>query len=70
MGWCSGTDIFDSALDAVLDYVPEDKVEAVVEAIARPLWENDWDCETDSKYWDLLKPVYKRRRGWEDIDFE
>lgn len=25
---------------------------AVVEQIARPLWDGDWDCEYDSKYFD------------------
>lgn len=61
MGWCSATGIFDSILDNVLEYIPEDKVELVVEAIAIPLWEGDWDCEQDSNYWELLEPIYRRR---------
>lgn len=52
MGWCSATEIFDSILDAVVDYVPEDRMGSVVEQIARPLWDGDWDCEYDSKYFD------------------
>lgn len=61
MGWCSATGIFDNILDNVLEYIPEDKVEAVIQAIAIPLWEGDWDCEEDSKYWELLEPIYRRR---------
>lgn len=70
MGWCSGTQIFDDVLDAVLPYLEGEQIEQVVEKIAISLWEGDWDCEMDSKYWDILKPIYKRRFGWEDIDFE
>lgn len=66
MGWCSATGLFDDILDTVLEYIPEDKVSEVVEAIAIPFWEGDWDCEMDSKYWELLKPIYIERFG----DFE
>lgn len=61
MGWCSATGIFDGILDAVLPIIPEEKREEVIEAIAVPLWEGDWDCEMDSRYWPLLEPIYYRR---------
>lgn len=61
MGWCSGTAIFDGVLDGVLEYLPEDKVETVVESVANILWEGDWDCEMDSKYYWLPEPVMKRK---------
>jgi hypothetical protein len=63
MGWCSGTEIFDRVLDSVLEYIPAEDREKVIERIAIPLWEGEWDCETDSDYWYLLKPIYERRYG-------
>lgn len=67
MGWCSGTEILDTVLDATLEYIPEDKVEDVVLTIAKSLWDGDWDCESDSKYYYLLLPIMLKRG---DIDQE
>ena len=61
MGWCSGTEIFDAVLDAALPYVPESEHEAFAAKIAEPLWDGDWDCENDSKYWELLEPIMQRK---------
>lgn len=61
MGWCGATGIFDDVMDAVIDYIPEDKLEEVAEKVAKPLWDSDWDCESESAYFDtLLTPIMFR----------
>lgn len=50
MGWCSGTETFDVAVEVVLDNETptKDKIKKLITA-----WQNmDWDCEADSRYWD------------------
>lgn len=55
MGWCSGTTIFDTVMDAVVDYLPNEEAKREVALkVAKTLWDGDWDCEADSKYWDSI----------------
>ena len=68
MGWCSGTAIFDGVMDAVLPVLEPERIPAVVERVAEILWDGDWDCEGDSKYYEeLLYPLMKKR-GYIDED--
>ena len=50
MGWCSGTETFDVAVEMVLDenLSTRDKIARLIDA----WWKQDWDCEGDSRYWD------------------
>lgn len=62
MGWASGVSVFDAALDAFLDYVPEeDKYKAVYEFYQGM---GDWDTEIESRYWNYLAPGF-----WEDHEY-
>lgn len=61
--------MFDSVLDAVLDYLPEDKVNDVIWKIAQELWDGDWDCESDSKYYYLLLPMMHEAGMVDDDDY-
>lgn len=51
MGWCSATYIFDNVAKALLSDEPVDKKETLMK-LAETLREQDWDCESDSDYWD------------------
>lgn len=70
MGWGSATQIFDNVMDAVIEYIPIDKVEGVAEKIAEPLWMDDWDTEMESKYFDSILLPIMRRRDMLDHDFD
>lgn len=65
MGWCSATDIFDSVVGFILERIEtdEDRDEAreVIKKLAEVLEDNDWDCESDSDYWDdpLVQEIFK-----------
>lgn len=52
MGWCSGTEIFDPMAEAILavDLSDKTKVQLLIKLI-RTLWQNDWDCESDSRFY-------------------
>lgn len=55
MGWCSGTDVFDPVVKAIL----EDKSkEDVIKTLIKVLQVQDWDCETDSDY--FYDPIVKK----------
>lgn len=58
MGWCSATIIFDKVVGALLD--DKDKKEAI-KALIEALEDNDWDCQSDSDYFDhpLIKEIFK-----------
>lgn len=60
MGWCSGTNVFDAICDIVLSEKPVDK-KAVVKHIIRVLQDMDWDCESDSNYWEhpVVREVFR-----------
>lgn len=49
MGWCSGTEVFDAIAEALLSDKPLDKKE-VLKTVILALWDRDWDCETDSRF--------------------
>lgn len=51
MGWCSGTVIFDVVAEAVLSEKPINK-QAVIEVLIAALEDGDWDCQSESAYWD------------------
>lgn len=71
MGWCSTTGIFDEVMDAVIPYIPEDKVNEVMLQVAKPLWEGDWDCESDSRYWNShLVHIMHERGRIDDEDYQ
>lgn len=70
MGWGSAVDLFDEIMDAIIPYVPINKLEEVAEKIANPLWMGDWDTEMDSKYFDSILLPIMRRRDMLDDDFD
>jgi len=51
MGWCSGTEVFDQIAAIVLSDKPLDK-KATLKAVIESLENSDWDCQSDSWYWD------------------
>lgn len=52
MGWCSGTRIFDNTADALFRVkLSDDERSKVLTTLIDALWEMDWDCEEDSRYW-------------------
>ena len=54
MGYCSATIPFDLALDLFFEYVPEEKRKALLERWFAYWKQEDWDCEPDSEYCELL----------------
>lgn len=59
MGWCSGTDVFDSIVSELLKKKPN-RLE-IIKALIKALWYQDWDCELDSCYYDhpLVRKAFK-----------
>lgn len=58
MGWCSGTQIFDTVLDAALPHITDKAArDRFVYLVAVSLWDGDWDCEGDSDYYEEFKHV-------------
>lgn len=49
MGWCSGTEIFDKVVKAILEPKKIDKKEVIKEIITA-FEDRDWDCQADSEY--------------------
>jgi hypothetical protein len=60
MGWCSATGLFDTTLDLVLKYIPEDKVEEVVKGLYQMYKDGDWDCEDETDYFHLIDPIRRK----------
>lgn len=62
MGWCSGTEIFDSMVEA-LDKVSndEDVKFILLVTLTVALEQQDWDCHSDSNYYDypVVQKVFK-----------
>ena len=54
MGYCSATGPHDKALDLFLNYVPKREQEIVLRQWFEYWKEQDWDCEPDSEYCELL----------------
>jgi|1185.fasta_scaffold09862_2 hypothetical protein len=58
MGWCSGTQIFDAVLNAALPHITDKAArDRFVYQIAVSLWDGDWDCESDSDYYEEFQHV-------------
>lgn len=59
MGWCSGTVIFDDMARFVLAQpASDDDKFATLRALAVSLQNEDWDCESDSRYYN--HPIVQR----------
>ena len=60
MGWCSGTYVFDAVLSALVDDKKVD-VETIIKILIEALEDNDWDCQSDSDYWDhpIVNKIFK-----------
>jgi hypothetical protein len=56
MGWCSGTDIFDVVVGALLD--KKTTKEGVISSLIVALEGHDWDCQGDSEYFE--HPVVRK----------
>lgn len=53
MGWCSGTDIFDTVVGTLLvTNVNEENFLKVVIPLIKELENQDWDCQGDSDYFE------------------
>lgn len=63
MGWCSGTDIFDAVYEGYVElgFLKEDKLVSALADLIRVLEDNDWDCQSDSKYWNNPLVIKARR---------
>lgn len=62
MGWCSGTSIFDKVAKFVIDSNLQDYLKFdVLATLADAMEDEDWDCQSDSNYWDneLVQRVMK-----------
>lgn len=66
MGWCSGTVVFDAAVKAIID--PNANKKYAIKALIEALEDLDWDCQTDSDYWEhpLVKECFIElgRKDW------
>lgn len=65
MGWCSsGTDIFDKVTRFVLESktLTEDDKGALLRVLIMALYDADWDCESDSRYFKhpLVRKIMKQ----------
>ena len=59
MGWCSGTPIFDAVARNVLDSeLPVERQFDIMRTLAAAMYDEDWDCESDSRYY--KHPVIQR----------
>ena len=66
MGWCSGTEVFDSVAETLLSDKPVDK-KRVLKELIRTLEYMDWDCQGDSEYWShpLVREIFlELHRDW------
>ena len=52
MGWCSATGIFDDICSAIFDKDGYIEIEDVIKTLIEVLELNDWDCQTDSEFYD------------------
>jgi hypothetical protein len=74
MGWCSGTEVFDPVVNKVLQQdIGDANKTAIIIALIKALQDMDWDCESDSDYWDhaLVRKAFKKvcpDWDWEDIE--
>ena len=71
MGWCSGTDVFDTVCEAMLN--PKNinvdpntglivsNTKEVLKKVITELEEMDWDCQEDSEFWEspIVQEIFK-----------
>lgn len=50
MGWCGGTDVFDDVMKEILKTKPLNT--RLVKTLINALENHDWDCQSDSRYFD------------------
>ena len=70
MGWCSGTGVFDIFCKVVLVEGEVDKATAL-KTFIEELEDSDWDCQSDSSYWDhpLVREAFQELHpdwDWDD----
>jgi hypothetical protein len=73
MGWCGGTDVFDSICGTLLKpgkFTPLARREVLL-AVINALEDHDWDCQQDSAYYEHsdVRKVMKQLHphwDWED----
>lgn len=73
MGWCSGTEIFDEAIDAAIEAgVHSSRLYTFAKRLTSIMKDHDWDCEPDSKHFEQEGPVRKAimdENEWDESDF-
>jgi organic radical activating enzyme len=57
MGWCSGTDIFDSVAEILLTGGDPLNRKKILKVLMEALEDQDWDCHYDSKF--ISNPVVR-----------
>lgn len=64
MGWCSATLIFDNVCDALLKEDKKPTTEETLKQLILALEDGDWDCQSDSDYYNhpivqkLMKEIH------------
>ncbi len=71
MGWCSGTEIFDSIVGDILksNELSLKTKKKLVKKLASSLESQDWDSQCESEYYNdpLVKVIFKELNpDWED----
>lgn len=63
MGWCSGTEIFDAVASALLDQEKTPDKRAILSGLIDDLENMDWDCQSDSDYYDhpLVQELFREK---------
>lgn len=52
MGWCSGTEIFDSVMKKLIEMkLPEEQQLEIATVLIKAMKGHDWDCHSDSAYY-------------------
>lgn len=62
MGWCNATFIFDDVAEFVIFCEEDDEKKFVLlYKLAKALEEQDWDCQSDSNYYDhpIIEKVFQ-----------
>lgn len=69
MGWCSGTGVFDPVCKAILELDLDKKQKTkLITVLAKALEEMDWDCQSESDFWEhpLVREVMKKlHKDWD-----
>lgn len=70
MGWCSGTPIFDAVAENVLDSdLSVERQFVIMRVLAEIMLDQDWDCESDSAYYDhpIVQRVLRELNGDDNV---